>query len=170
MIIDFESLGAEPKDFALEVPAEKLELEGERIRLSERVRVKGDARREGDAVIVQGRIASDAEIGCTRCLEPVSRPFDIEFVSRYVRPDAFGTAGESELIGADLEYDSVPAGEIDLVDIVREQLMLDIPAQALCREDCRGLCERCGGNRNTEICECDAGDTDPRWSALKNLQ
>lgn len=169
MIIDFDSLGAEPKHFDLEIPAGKLEIEDVRTRVTENVLLRCDAQLAGDAVNIQGRITGNAEIACTRCLAPVSRIFDIEFVSRYLPPAAFDIAGESELIGADLEYDSASASEIDLTDIVREQLILDVPEQVLCREDCRGLCDRCGADRNVESCECSDRDIDPRWSALKNL-
>ena len=60
--------------------------------------------------------------------------------------------------------------EIDLTELVREQILLNLPEQVFCREDCKGLCEKCGANRNLINCNCEEKEIDPRWSALKNLK
>ena len=62
--------------------------------------------------------------------------------------------------------------ESDLLDItepVRESLLLAVPLQSLCREDCRGLCPVCGADRNEGDCGCDATTVDPRLAALKQF-
>jgi uncharacterized protein len=56
-----------------------------------------------------------------------------------------------------------------LEDVLREQVLLSLPARTLCREDCKGLCPRCGHNLNTDPCECDPAPADPRWAALSDL-
>jgi uncharacterized protein len=53
---------------------------------------------------------------------------------------------------------------------VREQILLNLPEQVFCKEDCKGLCQKCGANRNLIDCKCDSDETDPRWAALKNLK
>ncbi|MGH9617972.1 MAG: DUF177 domain-containing protein, partial [Acidobacteriaceae bacterium] len=57
-----------------------------------------------------------------------------------------------------------------LEDVLREQILLALPAKSLCREDCKGLCPECGRNRNTAPCDCAAASTDPRWNRLKAFE
>jgi uncharacterized protein len=53
--------------------------------------------------------------------------------------------------------------------MIREQLHLVIPMKRLCRDDCRGLCPRCGTNRNEKTCGCSLEDQDPRLASLGKL-
>jgi uncharacterized protein len=59
--------------------------------------------------------------------------------------------------------------KIDVAELVRENLLLALPAQPLCDEGCRGLCPRCGTNRNGGTCPCSATGLDPRWRKLESL-
>jgi uncharacterized protein len=45
-----------------------------------------------------------------------------------------------------------------------------LPEQAFCREDCRGLCEKCGANQNLIDCKCEEKEIDPRWQGLRELK
>jgi uncharacterized protein len=47
---------------------------------------------------------------------------------------------------------------------------LSIPLKVLCKDDCKGLCPRCGINLNDTSCSCDTTDTDPRWAPLSKLK
>jgi uncharacterized protein len=47
---------------------------------------------------------------------------------------------------------------------------LSLPVKTLCKPDCKGLCPRCGENRNSQACHCDEGPNDPRWEALAGLR
>ena len=59
----------------------------------------------------------------------------------------------------------------ELQDAVKraQVLLLNLPEQVLCKEDCKGLCPECGTNLNLKDCDCGDKDIDPRWAALKNL-
>ena len=57
-----------------------------------------------------------------------------------------------------------------LEDVLREQVLLSLPVRTLCKPDCKGLCPRCGANRNLQPCSCDEGPSDPRWEALAGLR
>src|SRR6266511_6496715 len=61
------------------------------------------------------------------------------------------------------------ATEIDVTPAVREELMLAAPRYVLCRDDCKGLCPRCGKDLNAGSCEC-APATEARWQPLKALK
>ena len=57
-----------------------------------------------------------------------------------------------------------------LEDVLREQVLLSLPVRTLCKPDCKGLCPRCGQNRNSQDCSCEEGQSDPRWEALSGLR
>ncbi|HEY5024790.1 MAG TPA: DUF177 domain-containing protein [Acidimicrobiales bacterium] len=59
--------------------------------------------------------------------------------------------------------------EVDLEQLVRDAVLLELPPAPLCRDDCQGLCPTCGANRNEEPCGCEA-PRDPRWGALDVLR
>jgi uncharacterized protein len=60
--------------------------------------------------------------------------------------------------------------EVELDQYFREEVALEIPIQILCREDCRGLCPRCGVNWNRESCACAKSEGEPRLDILRNLK
>jgi uncharacterized protein len=59
--------------------------------------------------------------------------------------------------------------EVDLRPAVREELVLSVPRYVVCREDCRGLCPRCGKDLNAGPCGC-APTPDLRWRAMADLK
>ena len=103
---------------------------------------------------LSGRIA----YRCARCLKDFSDDFRFE-VNELFAPDP---AEEGD------QY-PIAAGRIDLEPMVRDTVVLAMPFSPLCRRDCLGLCERCGGDRNLGECSCRPA-TDPRWAALEGLQ
>jgi hypothetical protein len=60
--------------------------------------------------------------------------------------------------------------ELDLSQLAREQILLNLPEQVLCREDCKGICPTCGKDLNEGDCKCGEDEIDPRWAALKDLR
>src|SRR4029450_9818840 len=97
--------------------------------LSQNVGLKADVRSSSGITAVEGTISTYAEMACTRCLDAISVPLTFDFVSRFVGTESFGRSGEHELHGDDLDYDAIEAEEIDLTDVVREQLLLNLPQQ-----------------------------------------
>src|SRR5919112_562701 len=75
-----------------------------------------------------------------------------------------------ELQAEDLILSAYEGDAVDLDEIVREQTLLALPSRHLCREDCKGLCQKCGANLNENQCSCEQGETDPRWAALADLK
>ena len=88
----------------------------------------------------------------------------------FVTEENYTSEKEAEVRNDDLNVSIYDGEKIDLTDLVREQILLDLPTQILCREDCKGLCQKCGANLNEVNCNCAENETDPRWSALKNLK
>lgn len=59
--------------------------------------------------------------------------------------------------------------KLDISAVIIEELLLEMPSKILCREDCRGLCPRCGKNLNEGSCDCRESEGDPRLAILKTL-
>ena len=99
-------------------------------------------------------VAAEIRLSCTRCLEAyvlkARRIFSARYCGRRSRRD-----GVVELESGELDEDILPAsGIIDLTDLIRQQLLLGMSMKHICRDDCKGLCSRCGANLNKETCSC----------------
>jgi uncharacterized protein len=119
---------------------------------------------------IAGDLATEVEVICARCLEPVIQDVAKTFDLLY-RPQG-SDAGKEELsvTAAEAEVGYYRGEGLLLEDVLREQVLLALPLKAICREDCKGLCPHCGKNLNQEQCNCAEPMEDPRWSALKDLR
>ena len=119
---------------------------------------------------LKGRYAGAFQVPCARCLEPVEVPLSAEFdlIFRPIGVDADGP--ERSISASETEIGYYQKDSLLLEDVLREQVLLSLPVRTLCKPDCKGLCPRCGANRNTQPCSCDQGLADPRWEALTGLR
>lgn len=169
MIIDTSKIdGQIPFEYSL--GPDDLDLQTRNYRLLDAPTVTGSVTRHIVSVAVNGKIEGNAEIDCTRCLEPVARPLRIDFVVEFLTEGEMGRDGEHELKLSDLDADQLESDQLDLDLVVREQILLDIPEQFFCKENCKGICPKCGENLNLIDCKCGQDEFDPRWAALKNLK
>jgi uncharacterized protein len=111
-----------------------------------------------EGIAVSGPLSGRVAFRCARCLKDFSRDF------RYEVRELFAP-------GATAEDDRYPIaeGRIDLEPMVRDTVVLGMPFSPLCRTECLGLCERCGGDRNLGACSC-GPEVDPRWEPLRALR
>jgi uncharacterized protein len=118
----------------------------------------------GEVVV---RLVAEAELTqeCRRCLEPVTTALEQELTLVY-SPTEAGKEPEDE----DLRLLPENSSELDLAGAIREEVLLTQTPFVLCAPDCRGLCPRCGTNRNVDQCQCSEESTDPRWDALRALR
>lgn len=118
---------------------------------------------------VIGRLTGSLAGECDRCLEPIAVPVDSEFDLLY-RPDLETETGdEIQIAEKESEVGFYQGGGLELADIVRERVLLELPLQRLCSDACKGLCAVCGLNRNLKDCQCRSTQTDERWAALKSI-
>jgi len=116
-------------------------------------------------IVVRGTLAGALRQECRRCLEPVSGRLSAELTMVFAPSDSPGAEDDG-----DVRPYKATAAELDLSASVREELILAIDPYVVCDPDCRGLCPRCGANRNTETCSCAGTESDPRWDALRALK
>lgn len=169
MIIDLASLGATPKQVAVNFASDEIDLDGE-AKLESDVALIAEIARKGSRTHIRGTITANASLDCSRCLEPIAKAFDFAFEDVFVDAVEESRLDEAEVGVEHLDESLLIGGEIDLSEVVREQMLLALPEQVFCKEDCRGLCPICGGNRNLIDCSCESERTDPRWAALKDMK
>jgi uncharacterized protein len=111
-----------------------------------------------EGILVTGRASGTWVTRCARCLTTSELSFDVAVSAMFVRePDE-----EAD------EYPLEPELHLDPDQLLRDAIGVEMPFSPLCRPDCQGLCEVCGGNRNLD--ECPGHDTiDPRFAALSDL-
>ncbi|HLK10121.1 MAG TPA: DUF177 domain-containing protein [Candidatus Binatia bacterium] len=122
--------------------------------------------RAGLDLFFEGTARGQVHACCARCAEEYSFSLDAPF--RFVlTPRAAGDPAGTELGAEDLALSFYEGKEVDLTPLVHEQIILALPTRPLCREDCRGLCPRCGTNLNAGPCGC--APAMPRLAALSGL-
>lgn len=129
--------------------------------------VRLDVTREGAEVLVTGQVAATVPLACGRCLEEFPVAVRAAVDARFApRPRV---ADDVELGADDLDLDFYDGDELNLATLLETETTLALPMKPLCREDCRGLCPVCGGNRNAAPCTCQARPPDPRLAVLRQL-
>ncbi len=116
--------------------------------------------RTAQGVYSQGRLGAKTDLNCVRCLTTFEQHLTIELEELFIYPP--GRANDPILTVHE-------NGILDLNPLLREYLLLDIPIQPLCQEDCKGLCPECGENLNDTVCDHTPSGVDPRMAALKSL-
>jgi uncharacterized protein len=170
MIVDLTSVGDGTRPFEFTVKPEDLELGTEGIQVAADVMVRGELKKSASQVDVSAHVVAPLAVACTRCLNDVQKELDFNFHAGFVASEFLPTEREVQVSGRDLDTDVLDGNEIDLTDLIREQILLNLPDQVFCREDCLGICAGCGADLNTGRCHCSEGDIDPRWAALKDLR
>jgi uncharacterized protein len=118
---------------------------------------------------VTGHLSVTMENPCDRCLETARFAVDTDF-DLYYRPVADGYGDEKEIDTGEAEMGFYEGESLELNDVFREQILLALPMQRVCKEDCLGICPQCGKNRNLNQCQCPPAPSDNRWAALKELK
>ena len=170
MIVDLLTLTDEPLPFEFKIGSGDIDLDADGTRLIGDINVVGELSKSAAKTDVKGSIKAPLEVNCTRCLTPVQRELDIVFDVDFVDKGLFPDSKETHLESADLDIDVIEGNELDLSEVVREQILLNLPEQVLCREDCKGICPSCGKDLNEGECKCGEEEIDPRWAALKDLK
>ena len=119
----------------------------------------------GDRTLVlSGEAEFTLMIPCDRCLEPVEVPFQLS-IERTLDTNL---TDEERIANLD-EQPYLQGYNLDVDQLVRDELLLNLPMKVLCDEDCKGICNRCGANLNHETCDCDRSSLDPRMSVIQDI-
>jgi uncharacterized protein len=178
MLITVLDLERQPLEYDLTCPSGTIDY-GNGIRQIDGLTVSGSAdlitehrapRQQIHDIRLRAKFSGRFEMQCARCLDPVEHPIgeQIDLLFRPLGADA--GAVEHAISTSETEIGYYQDGGLVLEDVLREQVLLSLPARTLCRQDCKGLCSGCGRNLNTESCTCDTVPPDPRWTALADIR
>ena len=123
----------------------------------EAVRGSFVAERSGERVSVRGNVHTRAHLECARCLTEFDLPLAAPIVV-YAERSGSTTRHEQDELERDDHMLFHDGRRLDLRGSVRESLLLELPITPLCREDCPGLCPRCGADLSAGPCGCGAAD------------
>lgn len=172
MFISLQELESRTVRFELEVPPGQIDFDS-KISQSGTLRAKGEAQLVNHAlgeIRVQGDLHVAVAGICDRCLDragyDIGNRFDLIYMPA---KDAVARSDdEVEEAGTDVGY--YEGAGLELNDVLREVILLALPMQLTCKEECRGICPICGQNRNQQDCGCAPETSDDRWSKLKALR
>lgn len=120
-------------------------------------------------ILVEGELDGVISVECSRCLRPVTVPVSIELEEEF-KPTVDVLRGT--YLAVDEEDAALLIDEhhiLDIAEVLRQAIVLEAPMQVLCRPDCAGFCQFCGKDLNEGPCDCESGESDPRWSQLSAL-
>jgi uncharacterized protein len=166
-VFDTRDLGrraGNQREYTRTVPA-PAELGIEVLRVPEGDPVDIDVRLEAvmEGVLATGTAHARLEGECVRCLDPIADEVEVHFQELYLY-DA-PEAGEDEDEVSVLHED-----HLDLEPVIRDELVLELPFQPLCSDDCPGLCPECGASLKEDPGHTHEAPIDPRWAGLAALQ
>ncbi len=130
--------------------------------VTEPVTAVGEVRNTADVYVLSGTVRTTLHGVCDRCACDVVRP--VEYPLHAILAESLENDDGEE----DPWLFLTEEGCADLDDIVTTTFVLSMDSKFLCREDCKGLCCRCGKNLNDGPCDCQP-DADPRLAVLKQL-
>ena len=119
-------------------------------------------------VLVRGEMTAALDLVFGRCLKGFMRKECISFYLTYHSEEALeGVAENQEVAPDEMDTGFITGEELDLGEVIKEQLLLNIPMKPLCRDDCKGICSKCGADLNESPCGCKTDGVDPRLQVLE---
>ena len=119
----------------------------------------------GDKVLeLKGRTDVVVRIPCSRCLEAVDWKFSLEIERKLDMKQS-----EEDRIKNLDESDYITGMDLDGDRLVCDEILIQWPLKVLCKEDCKGICSKCGQNLNHGECDCEKGSLDPRMAAISDI-
>jgi len=140
----------------------------EEITLREPIRVRCNITDKSGYMTLVASATADYDTVCDRCLEPISTSVTFS-ISRLIETGAHAAEAEH-----DEDYEdsllTLDGGAVEIDGEITEALSLELPMYHLCREDCPGLCPKCGKRLSEGDCGCSAKkEIDPRLAILQKL-
>jgi uncharacterized protein len=169
LVLDTRELGRRPgseRTVTLTAPA-PADLGIEVLRVPEGSPVELDLRLEAvvEGVLVTGSAHAELAGECVRCLTEISDEMDADFTELFVYDDGEAQAEDTE----DGETSRLQGDLVDLEPVLRDAVVLNLPFQPLCSDDCPGLCAECGARLADDPEHRHDEPIDPRWAALQGL-
>ena len=135
------------------------------VRFPSPMKVRGEITNTAGYMLLTMTLEVDYQASCARCLAPVSGRFSLDLQKTVATPEMLKDTDEDKQD----DYAVVEDGFLDPDEQLYLQMEMEFPSRFLCREDCKGLCPRCGQNLNIAACSCSDREVDPRLAPLQKI-
>jgi uncharacterized protein len=137
----------------------------------ERLTGRAHLLRTPNGILVRAHVDLVEPESCSRCLEPLEEKVSLDFEEEFQAQVDPRTGNPLPADERDADAFTIDENHmLDLTEAVRQYREASADMQPLCREDCLGLCPRCGANLNLGDCNCEKGNVDSRWAVLADLR
>lgn len=157
-----DNIPEEGMDLVFDADPQTVDLGGEEKNVRGAISVRARVDRSGQKIMIASSLSALLSLQCSRCLCELLSPVEAHFRVTYIPTADLLVKEERELKKDELDVYFYKNDVIELDDTIREQIVLSIPMQPLCRPHCLGLCPVCGRDRNQKACSCRDKDAD-QW-------
>lgn len=135
---------------------------GEEFKFPEGLLVDGKITNNTKSLHLTANVSGKMEVLCARCLKPIYKEVNFEISEILVKDSETDLTEEDDVV--------IFSGySLDVDDIVINNFLMNVSGKYLCKEDCKGLCSKCGQDLNVGSCSCSDDEIDPRWAALAEI-
>lgn len=118
---------------------------------------------DGHKLLIEANGVVEILAACDRCLTDVPVTIELDFSKEFVIED-------QKLVYEDMDDAEYIEGQIlDTDRLVYDEILVNWPMKVLCKDDCKGICNKCGINLNLQDCTCDRTVVDPRMAAIQDI-
>lgn len=146
-------------EFDLVIPAKDICEETDGIKFTEDVALKGNVTNNLGILNIEASLKSCYRTQCARCLAEISKEVDLTLKESFVK-------NEIPTDGLTYVYEGY---KIDISQLVRDYMFLDIPIRQVCSDNCKGFCLNCGIHLSEKECQCNREESESRFEKLKNF-
>ena len=167
MFIEVEDLKPEPLQVRHIFPIEEIEFAHDDAALNAPIAADFILTHKDGNLRLDGKVETAIRYRCSRCTKEFTRPFSARFDLSYLpQPTWTNEDAEIELRYEDMDVAYYDGVTLDVNLLVLEQIELAMPMKIVCRDDCKGLCHKCGADLNEGACLCGNEEQDSRLSVL----
>jgi DUF177 domain-containing protein len=174
--IHLNDIPPEGLDYVREISRIDLDLEEGDANFQGNLEFSGHIHAAENEAWVDGDLSGVLILECVRCLGLFDWKFRIPIGAYYRSQDAVQTKDkrsrskkeDSENEGEEADHFPILDHSLNLADMLREQVILSIPFQPLCKDSCQGICQVCGQNRNQQPCECEVVGPESPFAVLRH--
>lgn len=121
----------------------------------------------GQLLVVRGQVRATVRLSCARCVTQTQKTIDVEIEEEFASE---GAPAEVDTIDrGDPERSAIQDYVLDVAELVRQQVAVNVPMSSLCRPDCQGICPHCGQNLNEGPCSCQPDASAGPFASLKEM-
>jgi uncharacterized protein len=122
--------------------------------------------RTNQGIIAKAQVLIESPLVCSRCVRICDTQIGLDIEEEFFRVSDVSNKLNDDMLweqeGTLIEDDNI----LDLSEVIRQYIIVNLPVKPLCKDQCKGLCQLCGVNLNELNCSCLDDSIDPKWASL----